>query len=472
MLGPVPGVIGALQAAEAVRLLAGQPPAFVGQPAALPGDGAWRCARCSFRPNPACRVCGAAADDPGAGGRSATAGRVSAAHERDAPAGQTVRGHDLPGVRRALAGAGSPRLRAAASGRWTSTTTAPAIARDADRGRRSRPARTTCGATASCCPRRGGPPEVGLATGHDAAGAGRSAGPGAGPGRGLGQERGGQPPLAVVQGPGGVGGAVQGARAGDDHGGLRLDRQPGQRLAALAAPLGMPVVVLVPHDLEPAKLLATTVYGAEVIAVRGSYDDVNRLASELADRLRLGLREREPQAVLRRGVEDRGLRDRRAAGLAAARPRGGAHGRRLAAAQDPPGASGVRRAGAGAGPGACRVHGAQAAGCAPDRPDDPGGPGRAGAGQAAAHHRQLAGHRQPGRRRVTPGRPSSDRAASRRRPTTTRSSRACACWPRPTGIFGETAGGVVVAAHPPPGASGAHRRRRRAGGAVPDRARG
>jgi threonine synthase len=54
-------------------------------------------------------------------------------------------------------------------------------------------------------------------------------------------------------------------------------------LAALAAPLGMTVVVLVPAHLEPAKLLGTTIHGAEVIAVQGSYDDANRLASELAD---------------------------------------------------------------------------------------------------------------------------------------------------------------------------------------------
>jgi threonine synthase len=54
-------------------------------------------------------------------------------------------------------------------------------------------------------------------------------------------------------------------------------------LAALAAPLGMTVVVLVPAHLEAAKLLGTTICGAQVIAVRGSYDDANRLASELAD---------------------------------------------------------------------------------------------------------------------------------------------------------------------------------------------
>jgi threonine synthase len=39
---------------------------------------------------------------------------------------------------------------------------------------------------------------------------------------------------------------------------------------------------LIPFDLEPAKVLATSVYGARVVAVRGTYDDVNRLCSEIA----------------------------------------------------------------------------------------------------------------------------------------------------------------------------------------------
>jgi threonine synthase len=40
--------------------------------------------------------------------------------------------------------------------------------------------------------------------------------------------------------------------------------------------------VLIPDDLEPTKILATLVYGARVVAVRGTYDDVNRLCSEIA----------------------------------------------------------------------------------------------------------------------------------------------------------------------------------------------
>jgi threonine synthase len=53
-------------------------------------------------------------------------------------------------------------------------------------------------------------------------------------------------------------------------------------VAAHAARAGMASVVLIPHDLEAAKVTMTAVYGGTLIAVRGSYDDVNRLCAELA----------------------------------------------------------------------------------------------------------------------------------------------------------------------------------------------
>ena len=52
-------------------------------------------------------------------------------------------------------------------------------------------------------------------------------------------------------------------------------------VAAHAARAGMESVVLIPHDLEAAKVTMTSVYGGRVIAVEGSYDDVNRLCAEL-----------------------------------------------------------------------------------------------------------------------------------------------------------------------------------------------
>jgi len=52
-------------------------------------------------------------------------------------------------------------------------------------------------------------------------------------------------------------------------------------VAAHAARAGMDSVVFIPHDLEPAKVVTTAVYGGKLIAVEGTYDDVNRLCSEL-----------------------------------------------------------------------------------------------------------------------------------------------------------------------------------------------
>ena len=53
-------------------------------------------------------------------------------------------------------------------------------------------------------------------------------------------------------------------------------------VAARAAAEGIDAAVFVPVDLEPEKLLATSVYGATIYAVRGSYDDCSRLTVELS----------------------------------------------------------------------------------------------------------------------------------------------------------------------------------------------
>jgi threonine synthase len=55
--------------------------------------------------------------------------------------------------------------------------------------------------------------------------------------------------------------------------------------AAHAAKAGLDCYVFVPDDLERAKILATEAYGAKVVAVKGNYDEVNRLCSEVADAL-------------------------------------------------------------------------------------------------------------------------------------------------------------------------------------------
>jgi threonine synthase len=53
-------------------------------------------------------------------------------------------------------------------------------------------------------------------------------------------------------------------------------------VAAHAAAAGLESYVFIPSDLEEQKVLATGVYGTHLVAVRGSYDDVNRLCTELS----------------------------------------------------------------------------------------------------------------------------------------------------------------------------------------------
>jgi threonine synthase len=53
-------------------------------------------------------------------------------------------------------------------------------------------------------------------------------------------------------------------------------------VAAHAAAAGLESYVFIPADLEEQKVLATGVYGTNLVAVRGNYDDVNRLCTELS----------------------------------------------------------------------------------------------------------------------------------------------------------------------------------------------
>ena len=59
-------------------------------------------------------------------------------------------------------------------------------------------------------------------------------------------------------------------------------------VAAQAARLGLAATILVPADLEPAKILNTLVYGARLIRIDGNYDHVNRLCTLIADEYNYG----------------------------------------------------------------------------------------------------------------------------------------------------------------------------------------
>jgi threonine synthase len=53
-------------------------------------------------------------------------------------------------------------------------------------------------------------------------------------------------------------------------------------VAAHAAAAGLESYVFIPADLEEQKILATGIYGTHLVAVRGNYDDVNRLCTQLS----------------------------------------------------------------------------------------------------------------------------------------------------------------------------------------------
>ena len=55
-------------------------------------------------------------------------------------------------------------------------------------------------------------------------------------------------------------------------------------VAANAAAAGLPSFILIPDNLEKTKVTATQIYGTRLIAVKGNYDAVNRLCSQIVDR--------------------------------------------------------------------------------------------------------------------------------------------------------------------------------------------
>ena len=135
-------------------------------------------------------------------------------------------------------------------------------------------------------------------------------------------------------------------------------------VAAHAARAGLEAWIFVPFDLEPAKVLGTSVYAPHLVRVRGTYDDVNRLCAQVADSFGWGLVNVNLRAYYGEGsktmafeiIEQLGWRPPTAVVAPMA---GGALVTKLH--------RGFREfadAGLASGP-TPRIHGAQAAGCAP-----------------------------------------------------------------------------------------------------------
>jgi threonine synthase len=60
-------------------------------------------------------------------------------------------------------------------------------------------------------------------------------------------------------------------------------------VAAQAAAAGFKTFIFIPADLEPEKVIGTQVYGATLVKIRGNYDQVNRLCSEIAQKYSWGI---------------------------------------------------------------------------------------------------------------------------------------------------------------------------------------
>ena len=136
--------------------------------------------------------------------------------------------------------------------------------------------------------------------------------------------------------------------------------------AAAGAALGLPTYIFVPDDLEREKIISAAAYGATVFAVDGTYDDVNRLCSELAYDRPWAFVNVNMRPYYAEGSKTIALETAGAAGLAGARPGGRAD--RIRARCTPRSCAASRRRGQPASPTTARppaMHGAQGAGCAP-----------------------------------------------------------------------------------------------------------
>ena len=121
----------------------------------------------------------------------------------------------------------------------------------------------------------------------------------------------------LVQGPRRRGRLREGARARRDDARVLLDRQPRERGRRARSGRGDRGRGPLPGRPRAREASATAVYGATIYAVDGSYDDCCAPERRALLRARLGVRQRRAPFLLRGGLEDGRLRDRRAARLEA-----------------------------------------------------------------------------------------------------------------------------------------------------------
>jgi threonine synthase len=78
-------------------------------------------------------------------------------------------------------------------------------------------------------------------------------------------------------------------------------------VSAHAARLGLSCYVFIPDDLEPGKVTGASVHGPRIVAVRGIYDDVNRLCTQVADKYKWGFANINLRAYYAEGAKTYGF---------------------------------------------------------------------------------------------------------------------------------------------------------------------
>jgi threonine synthase len=78
-------------------------------------------------------------------------------------------------------------------------------------------------------------------------------------------------------------------------------------VSAHAARLGLSCYVFIPDNLEPGKVTGASVHGPRIIAVRGNYDDVNRLCTQVADKYKWGFANINLRAYYAEGAKTYGF---------------------------------------------------------------------------------------------------------------------------------------------------------------------
>lgn len=135
-------------------------------------------------------------------------------------------------------------------------------------------------------------------------------------------------------------------------------------VAANAAAAGMTAYILVPAEIEQAKIVGTTIYGAHLVRVEGTYDQVNRLCTQIAFKYGWGLVNINLRPFYAEGSKSLGYEIAEQLGwrlpehVVVPMAGGSLIGKIHKAFQE------LQQLGWVA-PQRCRVHGAQASGCAP-----------------------------------------------------------------------------------------------------------